>query len=513
MMTFMPFRKTLMAAAGAATLAMLAGGCAPAVTTAFTENAPAPVKAARKPNVVLIIADDLNVQLGTYGAPVISPNIDRLAREGVRFDRAYTQWPVCGASRASFLTGRRPDTIGREVIYERFRCSIPDAVTLPQHFRQNGYFSARIGKAYHQGVPSDIGRDGDDDGGSWDVAINPVGLDKAVEGDVINMTPGLGLGRANAWLAPDAADEEFTDGKVASEAIRLMNENRDRPFFLTVGFYRPHVPEIAPKHWLDRYPAGQVALAEETAETLAAVLPIATNSDVMNLGMTETQQRQMIAAYRAAVSHMDTQVGRVLAELDRLGLADDTIVMFIGDHGFMLGEHGQWQKTMLYEEAVQVPMIVRAPGIAGGNAVARTVEMLDIYPTLAALAGLPARGELEGVSLVPLLKKPDIQWDRPAFSQIWGGRSVRTERWRYTEWEQGRSGAELYDHDNDPREQHNLAEDPAYAAVVAKLKAMFPAQAFEARGTKTLLDPQTPKKRQGSRPAIEGCEGLERLIG
>lgn len=486
--------------------------------------APSPVAAAaipaashpathKQPNVLMIILDDMNTRLGPYGANVSTPNIDRFARGAVRFDRAYTQWPVCGPSRASLMTGMRPDTIGRGAIYERFRCTYPNTVTLPQLFQQAGYQAIRVGKVYHQGVPSDIGRDGPDDPASWNRVFNPSGVDKAREREVNNMTPGLGLGRANSWLAIDAADEDFTDGQVASRAIEQLRENADRPFFMAVGFYRPHVPEIAPRRFFDMYPAARMKLARETPASLDRVLPAARNSNMLNLGMTPDQQKQMIAAYSAATSYSDAQAGRVLDELDRLGLSDDTIVVILGDHGFLLGEHGEWQKSLLWEEAVRFPLLVRAPGARGPRATPQIAEMVDLYPTVAELAGLAPGRQADGRSLAPLIEGRIASLpEKAALSQILGGRSVRTARYRYTEWEGGKLGRELYDHQRDPREQHNLADDPRHAATVARLRALLPQGPVEARGTKTLVNPQSAAPRRGGPPVINGCDGLEQLV-
>lgn len=516
--TVSSFRRRIRRVAHGLAFCGLISASFPAAASAEVPTPAAPIssatKTANKPNVVVIILDDMNTRLGAYGANVRTPNIDRFARQGVRFAQAYTQWPVCGPSRASMMTGMRPDTIGRAAIYERFRCTRPDTVTLPQLFQQAGYQAVRVGKVYHQGVPSDIGRDGPDDPASWNKAINPSGLDKAREREVNNMTPGLGLGRANSWLALNAADEDLTDGMVASQAINQIRENAGRSFFLAVGFYRPHVPEIAPKRYFDLYPAAKMKLAKETPQTLASVLPAARNSNVVNLGMSEEQQRQMIAAYSAATSYADAQVGRILTELDDRGLAKNTIVMILGDHGFLLGEHGEWQKSLLWEESTRFPMLIRAPGGQKSLSFTQPVEMVDVYPTIAALAGLagPA-SQVDGRSLAPLvLGKASRLEDRPAMSQILGGRSIRTARYRYTEWEAGKLGRELYDHQTDPREQHNLAENPRFAKLVSQLSANLPHTNIEARGAKTLSNPQAAAPRRGGAPVINGCSGLEALI-
>lgn len=438
-----------------------------------------PEQGQRPLNVLFIIADDMAPRLGTYGAPVQTPNIDRLARQGVQFERAYTQFPWCGPSRASFLTGTRPDTTRVTDLATPFRRALPDIQTLPEYFRTNGYFTARTGKIFHQGVPNDIGTGGPDDPQSWDQVINPRGRDKDDEeaGRLKNNTPGIPYGSAMAWLEDEGADGDQTDGKVADTAIELLRAHAsgDKPFFIGVGFYRPHVPLVAPKKYFDLYPLNNIKIADETPESLAKVPGYTKAWTPDNFGMTADEQRQIIRGYYASTSYMDAQVGRVLDELKRLGLDRNTIVVFTGDHGYLLGEHGQWMKNVLWDQSTRVPLIVRAPGVTKAKTKSpRTVEMLDLYPTLTELAGLPHYARNEGKSLVPLLKQPTAKWDRPAYSQVRGGRTIRTERWRYTEWEQGNLGAELYDHSKDPGEHHNLATDPNYAKVVASLKQGLP---------------------------------------
>ena len=462
-------------------------GAALARTGASAKPNPAKIAPAqRQMNVLLIVSDDLSARIGSYGAPVLTPNIDRLAREGVRFDRAYVQFPWCAPSRASFLTGLRPDTVGVKDLQTHIRTTVPNVVTLPQYFRQNGYFSGRVGKIFHQGVPGDIGRSGPDDPVSWTEVSNPRGRDKDAEaqGRLVNLTPGIGLGSAIAHLADEGSDEEQTDGKVASEAIRMLQANRNRPFFIAAGFYRPHVPEVAPKRYFDLYPLSRIKIAPETPQSLAKVLPASRAWVPDNLGMAPDQQREAIQAYYAATSFMDAQVGRVLQAVRQLGLEKNTIIVFLSDHGYLLGEHGQWGKNVLWEEANRAPFIIRVPGAAGnGKASRKIVEFLDLYPTLLEAAGLPGNRSNQGLSLMRLLRKPnDARWNKPALSQVRGGRSVRTDRWRYTEWEGGRLGRELYDHRSDPTEHNTLAADPRHAAVVAKLSAMLPKESIEPRG-------------------------------
>ena len=430
----------------------------------------------RKPNVLLIISDDLNNHLGCYGNTLIkTPNIDKLAARGVKFERAYCQYPLCNPSRSSFLTGFRPDTTK---IYEnttQFRKTIPDVVTLPQLFKKEGYYVARVGKLYHYGVPGQIGTDGLDDSVSWEKVINPKGRDKDDEAKVINLTPKEGLGASLSFLAADGTDEEQTDGKTATEVIRLLENHRDGPFFIGCGFFRPHVPCIATKKYFEMYPTEKITVPKPQRD---GVPPAAFIVNPPNYGLEDKDLKLMIQAYYASASLMDAQVGRVIEALNRLKLADNTIIVFISDHGWHLGEHGVWQKRSLFEESARVPMIVIAPGMkANGKVCERAVELVDLYPTVADLCGLKAPAELEGISLKPLLNDVTAMTKAGAYTQVNRGqkmgRSVRNERWRYTEWDGGKDGAELYDHDADPRELKNLAEDAKFADTLKQMKELL----------------------------------------
>ncbi len=436
-----------------------------------------------RPNVLFISVDDMNNDLGCYGHPLVkSPHIDRLANRGVRFDRAYCQLPLCSPSRSSVMTGLRPDTTRVYNLTYHFRKGLPDVVTLPQVFKNHGYFAARVGKIYHYGNPGQIGTSGLDDPPSWNQVVNPAGVDKTLlEPEIVNHTPKRGLGSALSLLAdPRHPDEEHTDGKVATETIRLLEQNRDRPFFIAAGFYRPHTPYVAPKKYFDLYPPAEIRLPEEPAEHLKAIPApaLASTRPWPLLGVTREQALEGKRAYYASISFVDAQVGRLLDALDRLKLREKTLIVFWSDHGYHLGEHGLWLKQSLFEESARVPLIVAGPGIqAAGKASPRIVELVDLYPTLADLAGLKPPGNLEGASLRPLLGNPQRKWERPAFTQTPRGRfsgySVRTERWRYTEWDEGRAGVELYDHEKDPREYRNLASVPEYAAMLAQMKALL----------------------------------------
>jgi uncharacterized sulfatase len=461
-----------------------------------------PAVAADKMNVLLVVSDDLtNNALGCYGGPTRTPNIDKLAARSVRFDRAYCQFPLCNPSRASFLTGLRPDTTR---VYEnttQFRKTVPDAQSLPQTFRKHGYFVARVGKLYHYGVPGQIGTDGLDDPASWEKVVNPRGRDKDDEDRdlIFTLTPNAkGSGRFGAslsWLAADGTDAEQTDGKIAADVIKLLEANKDRPFFLGCGFFRPHTPYVAPKKYFDLYPVEKIALPTvPPGHRAAGPAPAFGSSRPEQDRMTDDQRRQAIRAYYASTSFMDAQVGAVLDALEKLKLADRTIVVFLSDHGYHLGEHGLWQKMSLFENSARVPLLIHDPRRAGaGKTCGRTVELVDLHATLADLCGLAAP-KTDGPSLRPLLDDPAATWDRPAVTQVsrgtpittgattpkgspWFlGYSVRTERYRYTEWDGGKKGAQLFDYEKDPAELRNLAADPASADVLKQMKGLIPAK-------------------------------------
>jgi len=440
-------------------------------------------KPARPLNVLLVAVDDCNTCLGCYGHSLVkTPHMDRLAARGVRFDRAYCQYPLCNPSRSSVLGGVRPDTTGIYNNQIRLRSVKPDIVTLPQLFINHGYYVARVGKLYHYGVPADIGTSGLDDAPSWQEVVNPRGRDKDLEPDVINFTPQRGLGSALAWLATDGTDAEQTDGRVADETIKLLEKHKAEPFFLAAGFYRPHVPDIATKKYFDLYPLDKVTLPQEPAEHMKGIPYAALTVQPANYGLEEEKLRLFKRAYFASVSFVDAQIGRVLDALARLGLADKTVVVLFGDHGWLLGEHGQWQKSSLFEESARAPLIITLPKAKTKGVCKRPVEFLDIYPTIADACGLKAPSTVEGKSLRPLLEDLQAKWDRPALTQVLRrdlktpimGYSVRTERWRYNEWDSGKAGVQLYDHEADPHEWNNLAKDPKHAQTVAELKALLP---------------------------------------
>ena len=446
-----------------------------AFTSAYSQN--------RKMNVLFIAVDDMNNDLGCYGHPFVkSPNIDRLASQGIAFANAYCQFPLSSPSRSSLLTGLRPDRTRVFDLTYHFRQDLPDITTLPQMFMKNGYYVARVGKMYHYGNPGDIGTNGLDDKVSWNERINPAGRDKtSLELDVINYTPKRGLGSAMAYYSDEkGTDYEHTDGKVATEVIKLLGKHKDGPFFIAAGFYKPHCPWITPDDYFRLYNPSQITLPEISDETPKAYpeQALASTRPWPYFGITPEQARECILAYYAAISFVDAQIGKVLRSLDSLGLAKNTIIVFLSDHGYHLGEHGLWFKQSCFEESAKCPLIISVPGTkAAGKICRRTVELVDIYPTLASLTGLQPPAGLEGFSLAPLLKNPASRWKHPAFTQVQRGNipghSVRTEKWRYTEWGSGKAGTELYNEQTDPHELKNLAGDPEYKGIVIKMKALL----------------------------------------
>jgi iduronate 2-sulfatase len=457
----------------------------------------------QKKNVLFLIADDLNTLLGCYGeARMRTPHIDALAARGVRFERAYCAFPLCGPSRNSLLTGLYPNATGIQANSQIFRQTCPERISLPQAFRQQGYFAARVGKLYHYGVPNGIGTDGADDPASWEMQVNPAGVDRTEEHPkIFSLLPG-NFGGTLSWYASPRGDEHHTDGKVAADAEWILErcaKRKDQPFFLAVGFYRPHTPYVSPKTpYFDWYPLNQTPVAQVTEEERAQIPPAALASfKNEQKQLTDDLRREALQAYSASISFMDAQLGRVIAALDRLGLSESTIIVFTSDHGYHTGEHGLWQKQSLFEESARVPLLLIEPGSKDRKAVAVTpVSHVDLYPTLAKMAGIHAPEDLPGQDLTPILKNPETKGRGWALTQVvrgggfrrvgsspavgddgkrYFGYTLRTARWRYTEWDEGRQGRQLYDHDADPKELRNLASKAEHAATVAELSAQLQA--------------------------------------
>lgn len=447
-------------------------------------------------NVLFIAVDDLRPELGCYGNSIIkSPNIDALAQRGLTFTRAYCQQAVCSPSRSSLLTGTRPDTTKVWDLETHFRAALPDVVTLPELFKNNGYLVKGIGKIYHIGY---------DDPLSWSVPwTQPSGdryggdprsdPDAAAEEKKRKRGKERERKRGPAFLATDGPDNALYDGRLADMGIAALQEiqQHPQPFFLALGFKKPHLPFVSPKKYWDMYDPMEIPLASNRfLPKDAPSYALASRGELWNyegvppeLHLPDSYARQLKHGYYAAVSYMDAQVGRVLAELDRLGLRDDTIVVLWGDHGWKLGEHDRWCKHSNVENDTNAPLIISVPGMlhAGGQTDA-LVEFVDIYPTLADLAGLEKPGHLEGRSAAPLIANPQQDWKEAAYSQYprnddgreLMGYSKRTSRYRITRWVDRGDHAkvlavELYDHKNDPGENVNIAGDPRNQELVEQL--------------------------------------------
>ena len=446
------------------------------------------LSAEKKPNVLLILVDDLKPVLGCYDDPIaVTPAIDKFASTGMRFDKAYCNQAVCAPSRYNYMLGSRSTSTGLYHLNQELRKFFPDAVTLPQYFAKFGYTTQSLGKTYHVGH----GIHGDPQ--SWTV---PPYRDFEVEYALKETTGGKltreeayfnnildrpihQLPKGPAWEEADVPDDAYADGRVAAETIKRLEAaaKEEGPFFIAVGFARPHLPFTVPKKYWDLYDPKKLPMPT-TSEFPKDSPPvahkhggeIANYKPVPNDGKTdEDLTRKLIHGYYASMSYADAQAGKVLEALDRLNLADDTIVILWGDHGFHLGDHGTWTKHTNYEQANRIPLIVRAPGITRpGTSTEQLAQTVDVYPTLAALAGLPAPEvpqPIDGNNLLPVLKDPSKRVSDHvyhAFPHAVMGRGIRTDRYRMVEWKKSGAPAstakyELYDYKLDPEETENLA--------------------------------------------------------
>ena len=457
--------------------------------------------ASAKPNVLFIAVDDLRPELACYGNPIIkSPNIDRIASAGVVFNRAYCQQAVCSPSRSSLLTGTRPDTTKVWDLKTHFRKALPDVVTLPQLFKDNGYFVQGMGKIYHIGF---------NDPPSWSVpwtnpkteayasADNKALVRKRRQKAIAEGKNEDGVqtvARAAAYEGEPVPDNTFHDGALADNAVAALRalKGKNQPFFLAVGFVRPHLPFVSPKKYWDLYDPAKIPLAPNPFRPKGApsyaVLEggeLRSYDSIPQGHLPDDLARKLKHGYYAAVSYMDAQVGRVLDELEKLGLRDNTIIILWGDHGWKLGEHDAWCKHSNVENDTWAPLILSTPGMKNaGKHTDALVEFVDIYPTLADLAGLPLPGHLEGASFRPVLADLTRPWKSAVFSQYprpAGGKALmgytmRTDRYRFTAWLHRNDhskvdAVELYDHQSDPQENINIANEPANAALVKELMA------------------------------------------
>ncbi len=433
--------------------------------------------AAEHPNVLFFLIDDLRPDLGCYGnTHVKTPNIDALAKAGVRFERAYCQFPLCNPSRSSLLTGRHPPVTGVLDNTTWFGAAHPDFVSLPRHFKDNGYSVLRTGKVFHGGI---------DDADAWTEG----GEKRTFEGAISDRKPPVNQKQnSDRIVVLDGDGESHQDYKTATRAIDFLRRHAqtDKPFFLACGFTKPHSPPTAPKKFLDRYDPKSVPLPPDfqPRPTVPEGFPKpsvpARNGDLfVDRDASPEEAREVIRAYWASLTWTDWNLGRVMAELDTLKLRENTIIIFWGDHGYHLGEKGKWSKHgSLWEIGTRVPLIVIDPKAKGnGSSSPRPVQSLDLYPTLCELCGLPTPSDLAGHSLKPLLANPQAEWSHPAFS-VFGnakgvsGVAVRTQQYRYVEYDGGKAGAMLFDEQADPLEIKNLIDDPKLAAVKSELSKM-----------------------------------------
>jgi iduronate 2-sulfatase len=436
-----------------------------------------PIFAAEKPNVLLIMADDLREFGGAFAREVVkTPNLDRLAARGVRFERAFAQYPVCNPSRVSMLTGLRCEQTGVVGNTTFFRSTLPDIVTLPQLLRQHGWFAASYGKIYHVGeVTGDVRAGWTDEGKSWDEAkmFVPTALGK--QGETRELAPGK-----LPWCkvgAMDGGDDDQPDGQNAVAAISAIEKQSavGKPWFIGAGFHKPHDPFLAPRKYFDLYRTNALTLYHDpTNLSIAPPLALPKGWDKTFAEFSDRDRRDFLRAYMAGVSFMDAQVGRLLDTLDRLNLWDSTVVIFLGDHGYHTGERQWWNKNTLFDRSCRAPLLIAAPGVKGGQVCRAPVEFVDLYPTVAELCGVTAPHKLAGQSLRPVLADVRRPHKDAAFTLVTRGpqrfgQSVRTARWRFTQWSDG--AMELYDHDSDPEETRNLSSEAARGTTIAEMKA------------------------------------------
>ena len=469
--------------------------------------------AKEKINILFISADDLNCDIGPYGNKVVkTPNLDRLAKMGSVFDRAYCQQALCGPSRASIMSGLRPNSLGVFTLNDELRGRKPNLVTMGEFFQQQGYYSGRVGKIYHYGNPTYIGTNGHDDEQTWTERFNPIGIDRTQEENIIRYPGGItgkkgGLGISMAWWAPESKDSEHTDGLVADRAIKMIEANKNKPFFIAAGFFNPHCPYVAPKKYFDLYDIKDIELQDldDAKKELEDVPPMAIQRDAGKRwpyyynGLTRDEAKQCKLAYYATVSFIDAQIGRLLDSLEQNNLLDKTIIVFWSDHGYFLGEKGLWFKRKAFERSARAPLMIASPGLKKGQICKSPVEMLVIYPTLVDQTGFTIPAELEGLSLTPLLKNSQAKWDKAAITQVHHasntqGYSIRTKKWRYTEWNEGRDGKELYNHEIDPEESINHASNSEYTQVMTQLS-----QQVQVYSKSYVANPKKAKKSKGQK--------------
>jgi len=444
--------------------------------------------AKEKYNVLFIISDDLtSTALGCYGNKICkTPNIDRLATQGTRFTRAYSQATFCGPSRASLMFGYYP-YVSKATGYTSGRKEVGvDKDSWAQYFKKNGYHSARISKVFHMGVPPDIakGSDGADDPESWDEVYNSKGPETKVPGlaEQLSNNPGglkKGTGSSQSFNVVEAEGDDLvhSDGKTAQKAVELLHKYKDmeKPFFLAVGFVRPHVPLVAPKKYFAPYPLGKIVLPPKIPGDQDDIPQNSANKrTTANYKMDLNQQKGTLRAYYASVSFVDALVGKILSALEATSQRDNTIVIFTSDHGYHLGEHDLWQKVSIHEESAKVPLIICVPGKKPALCHSLT-ELIDLYPTVSKLCDLKIPGNLQGKDISTMLDDPTVKV-RDSVLSSGKGRLLRTENWAFLDY--GKTG-ELYDMKKDPKQYNNLFNDSKYAAVLSGMKEKLKAKLTE----------------------------------
>ncbi len=428
----------------------------------------APADAAEKPNVLFIAVDDLNDWVSCLGGhpQCKTPNIDRLAAKGLLFTRSHCAAPACNPSRAALMTGVRPFTSGVYHNPQPWRKAMPDVVTLPQHFMAHGYEAVGSGKIYHGAFP---------DPASWNDYLEKGGDPKPVP-DVLKDPHSRAGGIV--WGVLDVENQAMNDYKMGNYAIEYLKRKHDKPFFLACGIFKPHMPWQVPRKYYDMYPLESIQLPKTLATDLDDVPPagrkIAKPQGDHRTILKTDNWKYAVQGYLASIAFADEMVGRVVRALEDSPYADNTIIVLWGDHGWHLGEKQHWRKFALWEEATRAPLMITAPGVTSPNSVCeRTVDFMNVYPTLAELCGLPIPEHAEGVSMLPLLKDPAMKWDRPAITTHGrNNHAIRSERFRYIHYADG--SEELYDHNADPLEWKNLADDPKFADAKAELAKWLP---------------------------------------
>jgi arylsulfatase A-like enzyme len=498
---------------------LLAGLCtnASAQSGDFTANAllnsAAPARDMAEndqPNILFIIADDLNLALGSYEesktrphyATVSTPNLDKLATQGIRFENAFVQNPLCNPSRASLLSGLRPASHGVHTTRQPPRETLGDELRLlPEHFNDHGFYTARVGKVGHNSYEHIADWDssnfalsrepgaiihfpgylpGQDSSEVRDITWAEGSENGMNRQEVLRSVGGRPLGLPLSWRATDELARMTPDGTTSQRIIQLMAQNRDKPFFIAAGFHKPHQPWVAPAEFFEQHPLDQIQLPPQREGDTVDIPAPASDVSEFDARLSQDQKKQAIAAYHATVTMTDTYVGELMQALEDLGLAESTIVVFTSDHGFQLNEHGGlWRKSVQFDESIRVPLIVRLPdGRNAGTVAPGLVELVDLYPTLAELVDLPnPEHEFEGLSFVPVLENPTREWKSAAFSQSrregHDGLTIRTSRYRYTQWSPiegaGATMQELYDLQQDPMEFNNLADEASHAGLLAEL--------------------------------------------